>query len=143
MISHSDLLSPDIQTFIHQHENDDVKQLVLKHKLIHGIASSIIADQINGRRKAKEKLPTFYHTKGIVYPPGVNVEQSSSEQTAQYKTNIFTQHEDEDLLRNKSIVDLTGGFGVDSFFFSKILGGISRNFFLLQRLSGFQEFLET
>ncbi len=120
MISPNDLLSPEIQSFIHQHENDDVKQLVLKHKLIHGIPSHIIADQLNGRRKAKEKLSTLYHTKNIVYPPAVNVEQSSSEQTAQYKTTIFTQHEDEDLLRNKSIVDFTGGFGVDSFFFSKI-----------------------
>ena len=81
----SELLSDDVQSFIHQHENDDVKQLVLKHKLIHGISSSIIADQINGRRKAKEKLPTFYHTKGIVYPPGVNVEQSSSEQTSRHQ----------------------------------------------------------
>ncbi len=119
MISPSDLLSPEIQSFIHQHENDDVKQLVLKHKLIHGIPASIIADQLNGRRKAKEKLPTLYQTKGIVFPAGVNVEQSSSEQTAEYKANIFKQH-DSDTLKKKSIVDLTGGFGVDSFFFSKI-----------------------
>ncbi len=118
MISLRDLLSSDVQSFIHQHENDDVKQLVLKHKLIHGVASNIIADQLNGRRKAKEKLPTLYHTKGIAYPPGVNVEQSSSEQTAKYKASIFSQQDEE--LKNKNLVDLTGGFGVDSYFFSKV-----------------------
>ena len=118
----SELLSDDVQSFIHQHENDDVKQLVLKHKLIHGISSSIIADQINGRRKAKEKLPTFYYTKGILYPPGVNVEQSSSEQTAVYKTGIFSQHHAE--LKNKTLVDLTGGLGIDSFFFSKVFKNV-------------------
>jgi 16S rRNA G966 N2-methylase RsmD len=118
MKSFSDLLSSDVQSFLHQHENDDVKQLVLKHKLIRGISSNIIADQLNGRRKAKEKLSTFYHTKGIVYPPGVNVEQSSSDQTALYKASIFSQHDAQ--LRNKSLVDLTGGFGIDSYFFSKV-----------------------
>ncbi len=118
MMSLSDLLSSDVQSFIHQHENDDVKQLVLKHKIIHGVPSNIIADQLNGRRKAKEKLPTFYHTKNIVYPPGINVEQSSSEQTAQYKGAILSQQDAK--LKNKSLVDLTGGFGVDSYFFSKV-----------------------
>jgi 16S rRNA G966 N2-methylase RsmD len=118
MKSFSDLLSSDVQSFIHQHENDDVKQLVLKHKIIHEVPSNIIADQLNGRRKAKEKLPSFYHTKNIVYPPGINVEQSSSEQTAQYKGAIFSQQDAK--LKNKSLVDLTGGFGVDSYFFSKV-----------------------
>src|SRR6187551_2708114 len=118
MMSLSDLLLPDVQAFIHQHENDDVKQLVLKHKLVHGIPSNTIADQISGRRKAKEKLPTLYHTKGVVYPRGINVEQCSSQQTAEYKASIFSQKDNE--LKNKRLVDLTGGFGVDSFFFSKV-----------------------
>ncbi len=122
MMSPGDLLSSDIQSFIHQHENDDVKQLILKHKFIHDIPSNIVADQLNGRRKAKEKLPTLYYTKGIVYPPGVNVEQCSSEQTAEYKSTIL-RHQDEEL-KNKSLVDLTGGFGVDSFFFCKVFKGV-------------------
>jgi len=122
MISPSDLLSSEIQLFIHQHENDDIQQLVLKHKTIHGIASGVIADQLNGRRKSKEKLPTYYQTKDIVYPPGVNLEQCSSEQTAKYKANILAQHHLD--LKEKSLVDLTGGFGVDSFFFSTIFKNV-------------------
>src|SRR6187551_358097 len=118
----SDLLSPDVQAFIHQHENDDVKQLVLKHKLVHGIPSHTIADQINGRRKAKEKLPSLYHAKDVIYPRGVNIEQCSSQQTAEYKASIFSKKDND--LKNKHLVDLTGGFGVDSFFFSTVFKSV-------------------
>src|SRR6478609_7311606 len=122
MMSLSELLSPDVQAFIHRHENDDVKQLVLKHKLVHGIPSNTIADQINGRRKAKEKLPTLYHAKNVIYPRGVNVEQCSSQLTAEYKASIFSQKDIE--LKNKRLVDLTGGFGIDSFFFGKVFKSV-------------------
>jgi 16S rRNA G966 N2-methylase RsmD len=76
----------------------------------------LIAQQLVGRRKAKEKLPTFFKTRGIIYPPSVNIEQSSSEATAKYKSTLIDTIVD----RRGSIADLTGGFGVDSFFFSKL-----------------------
>jgi hypothetical protein len=107
--------SPEVQQFIRDHENDDVKALVLKGKAILGVPASVIADQISGRKKAKEKIPTFYEAETI-YPPGINLEQSSSEQTATFKAKIFLQAIP--LCRN--LIDLTGGFGVDSFFLSKI-----------------------
>jgi hypothetical protein len=107
--------SPEVQQFIRDHENDDVKSLVLKHKSIMGIAASAIADQISGRKKAKEKIPTFYETETI-YPPGINLEQSSSEQTATFKAKVLLQA----VPLCRSLIDLTGGFGVDSFFLSKI-----------------------
>ena len=49
-------------------------------------------------------------TLGIYYPKKLSVEQTSSEITAEYKAGI---------VNGKSLVDLTGGFGVDSYFFSK------------------------
>jgi hypothetical protein len=115
-----DLLSSDVQAFIHQHENDDVKQLVLRHKSIHGVPANVIAEQIAGRKKAKEKLPTLYKTDGIVYPPGINVEQCSSESAANYKTNIIDQFNIGGGFKDKTLADLTGGFGIDSFFFSGV-----------------------
>lgn len=104
------LLSDLVQSFIKDHEKDDEKILVLKHKEIHGIPSAFIAQQIAGRRKAKSKLPQFYNTKNIVYPPQINMEQCSSEKTAQFKASIIS---------GKLAADLTGGFGVDSYFLSK------------------------
>lgn len=111
------LLTPEIQAFIRAHEQDDEKRLVLKHSHIHGIPASKIAGQIAGRRKAKEKLPIYYQTPGILYPPGLNLEQSSSEQTARYKADLVRE-----TLGSGSgtLVDLTGGFGIDTFFFSNV-----------------------
>ena len=69
-----------------------------------------IALQIKSRKKAKNKLKSWYHTENILFPAPMSVEQSSSEITAQYKATI---------LNGKSITDLTGGFGVDTYYFSK------------------------
>lgn len=104
------LLSDDLQRFIKDHEKDDEKILVLKHKEILGLPAAEIAQQIVGRRKAKTKLPVYYNANKIIYPPKVNLEQCSSEKTAQFKAS---------LLSGNLAADLTGGFGIDSFFLSK------------------------
>ncbi|MEP2670751.1 MAG: hypothetical protein ABJH04_17230 [Cyclobacteriaceae bacterium] len=104
------LLREDIQRFIKDHEKDDEKVLVLKHKEILGLPTAEIAHQIVGRGKAKTKLPVYYNSENIVYPPKLNLEQCSSEKTAQFKAGITT---------GKLAADLTGGFGVDSYFLSK------------------------
>lgn len=110
------LLQPEVQQFILEHEQDDERTLVLQKREILGIPSSIIAEQIAGRRKAKTKLPLYYNTLNIVYPPGLNLEQSSSEKTAAFKANTL-----ESILADKKIlVDLTGGLGVDSYFMSRV-----------------------
>jgi hypothetical protein len=82
------LLRKDVQDFIHAHEQDDEKKLILQHKTILGVPSSRIAAQITGRRKSKTKIPLYYNTEGIVYPSGVNLEQSSSVRTALLKAHI-------------------------------------------------------
>ena len=117
------LAHPAIQQFIQKHEEDDVLELVLKKNLVEGVPSSVIANQITCRRKAREKLPLWYATKGIVYPPALNLEQSSSEVTAKYKQEILRNALHGNLPLNSG-VDLTGGFGVDSFF----LSGLARKF---------------
>lgn len=111
------LLTPEIQAFIRAHEQDDEKLLVLKHSHIHSVPTSKVAEQIAGRRKAKEKLPTYYQTPGILYPPGLNLEQSSSEQTARYKADLIREALGS---ATGTLADLTGGFGIDAFFFSKV-----------------------
>jgi hypothetical protein len=66
--------------------------------------------QIVGKQKAQQKLPTWFETANILIPPKVSIEQTSSEITAEYKAS---------LIENGSLCDLSGGFGVDSFYFSK------------------------
>lgn len=104
------VLRPEIQEFIQFHEKADVRELVLSQKSVSGVPIAWIAQQIQGRRKAREKLPRWYSTPGIVYPPALNMEQCSSEITGRYKKGLVTGHH---------MADLTGGFGVDAFFLSQ------------------------
>jgi len=109
------LSSNEVQDFIFAHANDDEKKLLLKHKTLFGLSTSLIAQQISARRKTEIKLPLFHQTKKIIYPPSLNLEQSSSEATAKFKTEIIRKEIGE---RKLKAVDLTGGFGIDSFFLS-------------------------
>ena len=106
-----------VEEFITLNENADERKIILKSKFIHGVSSAIVADQIVGRRKAKLKLPTWYAAKKIIYPPSLNLEQCSSETTATFKVEILKQNVKTGF---NSAADLTGGFGVDSFFLSSL-----------------------
>lgn len=112
-------LSPDIQDFIRSIEHEDPGTIALKKMAIAGYTPVFLAEQVAGRRKAREKLPAFYQNTGIVYPPGVNLEQSSSEATAKFKAQFIQQAGLRGYLR---FADLTAGFGVDSFYLSTIFG---------------------
>lgn len=117
------LAEQDIQDFIFQNEKEDEDRLVLKTKTILDVPSSWIAGQIKARRKAAYKLPVFFNTKGIVYPPSLNLEQSSSETTARFKAYIISKG----INSRKKFCDLTGGFGVDSLFLSSLFPYIDFN----------------
>ena len=106
------LTQTEIQDFIFVHEGDDEKKLILTRKEILGVSTSMLAQQISGRRKAKTKLPTWYKTRNIIYPISLNLEQCSSEATAQFRGEAIKNL----LIERRKVVDLTGGLGVDSFF---------------------------
>jgi len=116
-VNSKELLQPGLQQFILQHETDDENKLLLKHKSVLGVPAALVANQIVGRRKAKLKLPTWYATQNILYPPSINIEQCSSEKTAAYKVEVLKQILPSGF--NKA-ADLTGGFGIDSFFQSSL-----------------------
>ncbi len=113
----SRIAAESVQRYIFDHEHEDARTLALSKKEILGLPPAVLAEQILGRKKAKEKLPSYYRALGIVYPPGINLEQCSSEQTAAFKASVVQKHLGTTLI---SCADLTGGFGVDSFAFSKI-----------------------
>ncbi len=96
--------------FIQTHSNKPISEIALLLSKHPDLDKKFILNQINGLQKAQQKLPTFYENNTIIYPVGLSMEQCSSEQTAIYKSKLVT---------GKSIVDLTGGFGVDAYFFSK------------------------
>jgi hypothetical protein len=107
--------TPEVQEYLSANESIDEKKLLLAKKEILGIPSSEMANQVIGRRKAKLRFPSWYQTTSIVYPPSVNLEQSSSEATAKFKAELIQS----ELIDFNLLVDLTGGFGVDTFFLGK------------------------
>ena len=71
--------------------------------------------QVEGRQRTHDKLPTFAQIEDWWYPIRLSCEQCSSEATARYKTAIIRQlGEKQDIL-----IDLTGGYGVDTYFLSE------------------------
>lgn len=98
--------------FIRQHANDDVRKLALQGCKDAEVDLPMALQQIAGRQTAKKKLPAWAATDGVVYPPHLNMEQCSSEQTARYKASLINSKGD-------TYVDLTGGFGVDFYWMSQ------------------------
>ncbi|WP_312752439.1 class I SAM-dependent methyltransferase [Epilithonimonas hominis] len=105
----SKLISSDIQNYINQNLNSDLTKLLLKKSPFPDVSMQEIVQQIKGRKTAEKKFP-FLTKEGIIFPPNLNLEQASSQSTAEYKAQNLT---------GKSFLDLTCGFGIDAYFLSK------------------------
>ena len=103
------ILSKEVQEFINENLYTDIHRILLNKSPFTKISAKELVEQIESKLKSREKLPSWFGTHGIVYPNKLNLSQSSSETTAMYKAS---------LINGNSIVDLTGGFGVDCFAFS-------------------------
>jgi 16S rRNA G966 N2-methylase RsmD len=104
------LLHKEVQQFINDHLKSDLSKLILKGTPFKDVKIQELAAQIQSKSKSRDKLPTWFHTNSIYYPKSLSIEQTSSELTAQYKAS---------LIEGDQLIDLTGGFGVDSYFFAK------------------------
>ena len=71
-----------------------------------------LLQQVDGYQRTKEKLPTFAEMKDWWYPVRLSCEQCSSEATARYKSMLLPT-------LPFSLTDLTGGYGVDTYFMSE------------------------
>jgi len=99
----------EIQNYINANLNADLHSLLLKKSPFPEVSMQEIVQQIKGRQVAQKKFP-FLLQDGIVFPPQLNLEQSSSEKTALYKSEI---------LKGNKFIDLTSGFGIDAYYLSK------------------------
>lgn len=111
----SSLLHPEIQKFITANIGADSSKLALQKNPFPAVNWIAILNQIATKTKAKDKLPTFFKTENIIYPSKISVEQTSSEKTAHYKASLVS---------GDTLIDLTGGFGVDDLYFSKVMGKV-------------------
>jgi hypothetical protein len=104
------ILNKEVQDFIRENIHADTSRILLSKSPFPDVNSRELAEQIDSRKRCEKKLPLWFSTAGIYYPPKLSVEQASSEVTARFKAT---------LTKGKTLLDLTGGFGVDSYYFEK------------------------
>lgn len=104
------ILNTNIQEFINNNLSSKINSILLKQTAFENVSTKELVEQIEAKNKCKTKLPTWYNQSNIYYPNKLNIEQTSSEITAEFKSKLLT---------GNRIIDLTGGFGIDCFYFSK------------------------
>lgn len=104
------ILHKEVQDFITTNLNSDITKLILKGSPFNNISIQELSNQIISKQKSKNKLPNWFNTQNVYYPPKISIEQTSSEITANYKSNLVS---------GDTIIDITGGFGIDAFYFAK------------------------
>ena len=109
MIDLEMLLQKEVQKFISDNDKSSLSKLAFQKNPFPSIDYRILLTQIESRSKAKDKLPTWFQTENIIYPSKISVEQTSSEITAKYKSEIVS---------GETLIDLSGGFGVDDYYFA-------------------------
>ena len=105
------IMNEATREFIRQHRDDDIRQLALRGTRGPEVDLAFALQQIDGHRRAMEKLPSWATIEDIVYPSHLSMEQCSSERTARYKAEVAGSGD--------SFVDLTAGFGVDAAFIAQ------------------------
>lgn len=110
------ILHKDVQAYINKNLDTDITRLILKGSPFKDVPVRELANQIEAKKKCKKKLPTWFATENIYYPAKINIEQTSSEIAAKYKSSI---------MEGESLIDLTGGLGIDAFYFSKTFNKVT------------------
>lgn len=114
-------LSDREKSFISEHINANVQQLVLRHSATNTLNVKKLAVQIAARQRVRDKLPTWVANADIIFPLSVPVEQSSSEKTARHKARIVSEQNP----APAHLLDLTGGMGVDTWAFASLMNHVT------------------
>ncbi|MCV6628432.1 MAG: class I SAM-dependent methyltransferase [Flavobacteriaceae bacterium] len=104
------LLRPEVQAYLDKHLQTDAKVFAMMSSPFSDLSAIDLTTQLASKQKCKSKLPSWFEAKNIYFPKSVHIEQTSSETTARYKSSI---------VKGQTLVDISGGFGVDSYYFSQ------------------------
>ncbi|WP_194852121.1 THUMP-like domain-containing protein [Nonlabens antarcticus] len=104
-----EVLKPQVREYLMAHLHESAAGFILRSHPF-DIDAKDLAQQLVGFQKSKSKFPELFENSQILFPPNVNLEQTSSETTANYKAS---------LTQGAAMADLTGGLGVDVIAFAK------------------------
>ena len=115
-----------IAQFVQEHLGDDTARLILDRAKWPDIDIDLAVNCIESRRKLKGKVQEWYDNPDLIFPLKLSAEQCSSSTTgafkAAYAQSIYEKTRENSSAHNGKmrIADLTGGYGVDSWSFSKV-----------------------
>ncbi len=101
--------------FVAEHLSDDTTRLILDRAKWPGIDMELAVSCIESRRKLRGKVQEWYDEPQLIFPYKLSAEQCSSSATARYKADLASRISSSP----SRLADLTGGLGVDSWFFSQ------------------------
>ena len=107
--------------FVSDHLGDDTSKLLLARGKWPEIDMDLAVNCIESRRKLKGKVQDWFDNPRLIFPAKLSAEQCSSSATGRYKAALAERSNgvlgtDGQVWK---IADLTGGLGVDSWFFSQ------------------------
>ena len=103
-----------LTAFVSEHINDDTTRLIMNRAKWPEIDMDLAVNSIESRRKLKSKMQEWCDEPRLVFPRRLSAEQCSSSATGAYKAEFASK-----IVTDFKLADLTGGLGVDSWFFSK------------------------
>lgn len=106
----SEYHSAEFRQFVQDHLNEDPALLLFKYQGKVSFDLKMAVQQIGARQRAAKKLSAWSADPQLLFPATISLEQSSSEETAKFKSEG---------MHGKQMIDLTGGFGVDFFYLSQ------------------------
>lgn len=104
--------------FILKHKDDDCNKLRLKSFNDADFDIKFAIDQIEARRKTRNKLPRINSFDRFLYPSLISAEQATSEEVAVFKRSVFAG-------KYLSVCDLTGGLGIDSAYIADVVQNVT------------------
>ena len=117
-----------LTAFVWEHIGDDTTRLIMNKAKWPEIDMDMAVNCIESRRKLKGKVQEWCDEPGLVFPRKLSAEQCSSSATGIYKSELAAKIASSEHAgktdKGFRLADLTGGLGVDSWFFSKKAGQV-------------------
>lgn len=105
--------------FVQNNIQADTSRLILERGKWPGIDMDFAVNCIESRLKLKNKVREWYENPGLLFPLKLSAEQCSSSLTGVYKAELAEKIASDSEGNEWRLADLTGGLGVDSWFFSQ------------------------
>ncbi|MGN0195458.1 MAG: hypothetical protein ACI4AE_03260 [Candidatus Cryptobacteroides sp.] len=107
--------------FIREHSDADTSRLLLSRNRWPEVDMDLVVNTMEGRKRMAPKVPQWAGRDDLLYPTRLCTEQCSSADTASCKADVLKR------LGARRVADLTGGLGVDSWFFSSVADEVLYN----------------